>query len=379
MTRMWFTKRRMFRIGLIIAIGIAIIIFVINDYNLYSTPIGKISNIKETYQKTEQGYDNNYKYNEKYYTQKIAATIMNGSQKGQTIILENTYGESCVYDTKYSVGNDVFIENIKGISENQKYITGSISTTKRDYFLVVVLVLLFGLFLIIGGKHGALTIASLVINMVAFYYVLLLYTKGYNILVLTIPMTIFFTLMLLFFMYGLNEKTWIAAAATLATATFVWVIAAIVLHFSGQVDYDFMDYLTQPYEQNDANLIFLSEILVGSLGAIMDVVITIVMTVNQIVITAPDSSIKALKKSCRNVGDDLVGTMINVMFFTNIAAIIPFFILSMRNGIEFKTIIRYNVFFELARFLTGSIGVVLAIPISGFSAIYYYKKKVKKC
>ncbi len=53
----------------------------------------------------------------------------------------------------------------------------------------------------------------------------------------------------------------------------------------------------------------------------------------------------------------------------------------MRNGIAVLTILKYHVFCELARFLVGSIGVVLFIPISGFLAAYYYKqqRKAKKC
>ena len=51
----------------------------------------------------------------------------------------------------------------------------------------------------------------------------------------------------------------------------------------------------------------------------------------------------------------------------------------MRNGVAFKTILRYDVFFELARFLTGSIGVVLAIPVSAVVAIWFYRRRAEKC
>ena len=147
------------------------------------------------------------------------------------------------------------------------------------------------------------------------------------------------------------------------------------MQFSGRIDYDFMDYLSQPYDQHTANLIFLSEVLVGGLGAVMDVVVTMVMTVSEIVRTGEHVTRRSLIQSCRRVGDDLVGTMINLMFLTNIASCIPSFILFMRNGIHFKTILHYNVFFELARFLTGSIGTVLAIPVAAFIAIGYYERR----
>ncbi|WP_303857643.1 YibE/F family protein [Aminicella lysinilytica] len=366
-------------------------VFTVNDYFLYDKPIGKITKVTNTYSETKDGYDGTYSYNEKYYDQTITATIMNGKYKGKIVTLTNEYGKSEVYDTKYSKGDRVFIEQIKhtsksgagaaaaSTSKSGATLMGNISGTKRDWLVAIVLTILFGLFLLVGGKKGALTILSLVLNMGAFYVVLLLYTKGTNILAMTIPMTIFFTAMLLFFMHGRSEKTMLSFVATIITILATTAIAAIVIHFGERIDYDFMDYLNQPYDQDDANLIFISEILVGCLGAVMDVVVTMVMTVDQITETGMAVTRRNYIDSCRAVGDDLVGTMINLMLFTNIAACIPRFILFMRNGIAFTTILKYNVFFELARFLTGSIGVVLAIPVSAALAIWYYRKKVAKC
>ena len=304
---------------------------------------------------------------------------MNGIHKGKTVRLTNTYAESTVYDTKYKAGDDVFVESLES-SSNDGPLIGKVAGIKRDHYVVLVLTLLFGLFLLIDGKKGTLTIFSLVLNMIVFYYMLVLYNHGTNILALSIPMVIFFTAMLLFFMHGISEKTLLSFVATMITVAVTTAIAAIVMKFS-EIDYTFMDYLQQPFDPVDAGYIFLSELLIGCLGAIMDVVVTVIMTVNQMISHTPDLNSKTLIKSCRNVGDDVVGTMINIMFFTNIAASLPFFILSMRNGIAVLTILKYHVFFELARFLVGSIGVVLSIPISGFLAAYYYKqqRKAKKC
>jgi uncharacterized membrane protein len=148
------------------------------------------------------------------------------------------------------------------------------------------------------------------------------------------------------------------------------------MHFSGRIDFDFMDYLSQPYSQGNANLIFLSEVLVGGLGAVMDVVVTMVMTVSEIVQTRRTRHQKEpdpfLQKRGRRSG---WGTMINLMFLTNIASCIPAFILYMRNGIHFSSILHYNVFFELARFpdTAAASEQYLAIPVAAFIAIGWYE------
>ena len=374
-------KKKKWLCSLLLFIVITAVIFFLvkNDYGLYQATIGKVTAVEDTHVKTRTGFDGTHEYEEKYYEQTITAKLMNGIHKGKTVRLTNTYAESTVYDTKYKAGDDVFVESLES-SSNDGPLIGKVAGIKRDHYVVLVLTLLFGLFLLIDGKKGTLTIFSLVLNMIVFYYMLVLYNHGTNILALSIPMVIFFTAMLLFFMHGISEKTLLSFVATMITVAVTTAIAAIVMKFS-EIDYTFMDYLQQPFDPVDAGYIFLSELLIGCLGAIMDVVVTVIMTVNQMISHTPDLNSKTLIKSCRNVGDDVVGTMINIMFFTNIAASLPFFILSMRNGIAVLTILKYHVFFELARFLVGSIGVVLSIPISGFLAAYYYKqqRKAKKC
>lgn len=374
-------KKKKWLCSLLLFIVITAVIFFLvkNDYGLYQATIGKVTAVEDTHVKTRTGFDGTHEYEEKYYEQTITAKLMNGIHKGKTVRLTNTYAESTVYDTKYKAGDDVFVESLES-SSNDGPLIGKVAGIKRDHYVVLVLTLLFGLFLLIDGKKGTLTIFSLVLNMIVFYYMLVLYNHGTNILALSIPMVIFFTAMLLFFMHGISEKTLLSFVATMITVAVTTAIAAIVMKFS-EIDYTFMDYLQQPFDPVDAGYIFLSELLIGCLGAIMDVVVTVIMTVNQMISHTPNLNSKTLIKSCRNVGDDVVGTMINIMFFTNIAASLPFFILSMRNGIAVLTILKYHVFFELARFLVGSIGVVLSIPISGFLAAYYYKqqRKAKKC
>ncbi len=315
---------------------------------------------------TKFGDDGKRDLEEKYFRQKLTIQIKNGKNKGKITTVYNKFTSSGVYDIRYKKGNQIFIEGNK--------ITGA----KRDTFVVVILAILFGLFLLIGGSSGILTILSLILNMGAFFFVIYLYTKGMNILFTTIPMTIFFTAMLLFFMYGKSSRTYLSFISTIITVAMVTTITSIVILIGDSIDFDFMDYLIQPYSPLDATYILISEILVGSLGAIMDVVVTMIMTVDQIAETGISPGRKEFISSCRNLGDDLAGTMIGLMFFTNIAAGIPFFMLALRNGIAFRTIIKHHMFFELLRFLTGSIGVILAIPISAFVAIYFCKIKGEK-
>ena len=57
------------------------------------------------------------------------------------------------------------------------------------------------------------------------------------------------------------------------------------------------------------------------------------------------------------------------------AAAIPFFILSLKNDIDIDKLLKYNVFFDIVRFLTGSIATVLAIPVAALVAVKMFRKR----
>lgn len=370
------SKNFIIRAVIVLAIAVLTITFVKFDYFLYDDTIATIKTVETTKTGSKSGYEG--RYEEDYYTQELVGTIRNGILKGKEVHLVNKCTGSGVYDITYHEGDDVFIEKIKGGTDDS-VVTATVTSPKRDFYVATALVAMLAFFILIGGSKGMLTIFSLMLNLGCFYLVMLLYFKGYNILLMSIPMVVVFAGLLLLFMYGRNIKTLLAFGATVLTTAITIVIAYISLKFSGNIDYDFLEYLIQPYDPLDAQNIFLAEILVGCLGAVMDVVVTMIVTIEEICLANPDIGKRSVLKSCRNVGDEIVGTMIAIMFFTNLASDIPFFILSMRNGIAMRTVLRYNYFFEIGRFLTGSIAVVLAIPIASFIGIMFYKRRTKKC
>lgn len=352
-----------------------IIIFFIfyNNYELYDTPIGKITNITESYLYEKE---NSYNCKEDYYKQSITAVIKNGDYKNNTVYLENIYGESCVYDDKYVVGNSVFINKIV---KQDSSLAGNISGLKRDQYVMAVFLILISLLIIVGGKQGFFTIICLFINTSIFFLMLFLNLQGINIFLLSTLISIFFSSIVLFLINGKNKITIIALVSTLSSVAFVVILSSLVMTFSKNIDYGFMEYLEHPYEQSDANLLFLSEILMGGLGVIIDISVTITSCASALIDKNPHISKKSLLTSCREVSDDITGTMINVVFFTNVASCIPLFVISMKNGINFITIIKYNIFFELVRFLTGSIGIIVAIPLSILAVMLSYGRRNIKC
>jgi len=329
------------RITAVIICSVIIFLMVYNNSSSYSSNIGKIQDISDS-----------------GTTQSITAKVQNGKNKGKIVHVTNKYDSSLVYDDKYSKGDFVFLSN------SNDEITGA----KRDYIVVGAILLLFGLLIIFGGKQGSFTCLCLIINVAVFAVLMNLYLAGWDILGLSIGASIIFTFFVLLFICGFKRNLVIAFTATLVSTCIVGILALILIWASKDLGYEFLDFLPEPYTIVQANHFFLAQIIIGCLGAIMDVAVTITACSTEIIKKTPTINVKQLVSSVREVADDITGTMINVVFFTNVAAIIPIFMVSMCNDINFSTVIRYDAYFDIARFLTGAIGILIAIPISVFAA-----------
>lgn len=358
-------KRKPFIIQAVIVLLASVLAFLLvyNDFCLYDADIAKVISIEE--RSAGKGS----------VTQDITAILKNGTYKEKTIHLENTYDKSLVYDDQYKEGMFLFVS----IKEDGTVLSGLISGVKRDHYAALVLLILLDLLLLAGGRQGVLTILGLIVNIALFAGMLALYGTGPNVLILTILLVILFSSIVLILVNGFNKRTLASLCATLGAVAVTGLISAAVIYLGPAISYEFMEYLPEPYTRSEANLLFLSEILIGGLGVIMDISVTITACCTELLRKDPAISKKALLTSCREVSDDITGTMINVVFFTNIAACIPVFILSMKNDIGFFTVLKYNSFFEIARFLTGSMGIILTIPLSIFAASLILKGGKKKC
>ena len=128
-----------------------------------------------------------------------------------------------------------------------------------------------------------------------------------------------------------------------------------------ELDYSTMEYLGSIDNPDE---IFHAEILISGLGAIMDVAVAIAASLSEIVEKKPEVTFLELFKSGREIGYDIMGTMINVLLFVFGCGLIPMCLIRMNNDVSLITIIKLHIPCELCRFLVESIGIVLAIPIS---------------
>jgi len=340
----------------LIILSLVILNFIYNDDFLYEKEIMKITSIDTIY---ETSSSNSLGLEEKYYLRSIKGIITNGNNKGdlRTYNYEETY--SSVVTDRYKIGDKVFIYK------------GEIDGLKRDFYIAILVVTFIILMYAVGEFKGLLSIASVILNVIIFYLGLSLYFRGINLLFLCVIESIIFSFLSLFIAGGINKKTLAAVISVIAT-TFILLISMVLiikLTNYGGINFNELNFLTVPVED-----IVLPELLIGTLGAVMDVAITISSSISELIEKDQNISIKNLKYSSKQIGKDIMTTMSNVLFFTYLCASLPLFVLAVRNGFSVINFITTNFSLELTRFLIGSIGIIMTIPISTYISIKVFRR-----
>ncbi|WP_377867402.1 YibE/F family protein [Bacillus sp. R86525] len=348
----------------------ASIIFVHHNYSYYERPIAKV--IKTQLESSSEILDRNNNL-DKIYTQSIVAQLKNGKEKGQLIHLVNEYSLSGGYDQEYHVGNELFVSIHKGTEKSVK-ITGDITDVKRDKYVLIsgwifVFVLIF-----IGKRQGFFSIISLAINVVLLSYALdvYLHTLNSNLLLIcgvSVILIIFISLLLT---NGFNEKTFAAIFSTILGTFISLLITYLIIWLTDEkgLRYEEMQFLTRPYKE-----VFMAGVLIGSLGAVMDVAITMSSSIFGLYEENNNISMKALKTSGMDIGKDIMGSMTSILFFAYISGSIPIIILFLKNASPLGYTLSINLSLELTRALAGGIGIALTIPIGLYTTIYFINRK----
>ena len=118
----------------------------------------------------------------------------------------------------------------------------------------------------------------------------------------------------------------------------------------------------------DLRGLLFSGILIGALGAIMDVSISIASSIEEIHNANPTLHFSDLFFRGMNVGKDIMGTMSNTLILAYTGGSLPLIFMYMSYKTSIIKIFNLELIAtEIIRALVGSIGLILAIP---FTALY---------
>ncbi|MGE8034456.1 YibE/F family protein [Lysinibacillus sp. NPDC093692] len=348
------------------------VFFVYHNEEFYDRPIAEVIKTELT---ESNPVKDMYENDDHLSTQLITAVLKNGGEKGKLIHFTNEYSASGAFDQEYQVGNKLFV-SIKASTDKNGDLTGTILDVKRDQFVLIVAWIFIFALLIVGKRQGLFSIISLIVNSLVLSFALDLYVhSNINLIFISGVCVLLFTIISLILINGLNEKTYAAIVATLLGTFISLLISFLVLWVTSEngLRYEEMQFLTRPYR-----VIFMAGLFIGALGAVMDVSITMASSMFALFEQNQDISDQALRTSGMDIGKDVMGTITSILFFVYISGSIPMLILYLKNSYPLGQTLSMNLSLELARALAGGIGVVLTIPISLYTSIFFINRKRAK-
>lgn len=300
------------------------------------------------------------------------ATIIDDRLTGQEIIVEDTFEVNEPYHIFADPGDKLlcFVAFDTAGNPETGYIVKFIRTN-YIIFLVAVFVLLL---LVIGHFQGFKAVVSLGLTLLLVFKILLpQILMGTDPVIISIVVTIIITVFSLIIIGGFHKKTYAAMIGTMS-GVFIGGTLAIVVSSHAKVlglsfeEAQFIKFASHDIQLSFSGLLFAS-ILLGTLGAVMDVCMSIASSIEEIKIVSPYISTKELFKAGMHVGKDVMGTMINTLILAYAGSSLLLMLMYQGYRIPFIEIINDDLIVtEIIRALAGTIGLISAIPITAFIA-----------
>lgn len=301
--------------------------------------------------------------------QRVKIEILEGEQKEKEF--EAEYNLSYDIDNKIMAyeldcGNIVSIELHLENNEIKKVVVQDVI---RQNNIIAMLVVFLLSILLIGRKQGVKAILGLAVTVLAVYFVMInsIY-KGYSPILMSILTSIGVIAVVFCIISGVNKKALTAAIGTSGGVILAGVVASIFGVLSklsgGQEDAVMLSMNSGNIIFNFRELLF-AGIVIASLGACMDVGMSIASSLDELKQKKPTITGKELFKSGMNIGGDVIGTMTNTLILAYVGGALNIILLFMCSNMSIIEIINKEaIASDIISALAGSMGVIYTIPIT---------------
>ncbi|ARK21634.1 YibE/F family protein [Sporosarcina sp. P26b] len=253
--------------------------------------------------------------------------------------------------------------------------------------LVWLAIILLVLMVWVGGKSGVRSFFSLFLNFgVVFFTMFFMLDPNTNPIVITFIASSVIGCISLFYINEVNSKTVLAFISTMITISIllffiVFVSQKLMIQGFGEEGEEAIAGLSL-YIGVDFVKIGASVIIMSTIGAIMDVAISIASTVHEVFKHTPTLSKRELFKSGVSIGRDILGTDTNTLFFAFFGGYLALLIWFKDLHYSIGDIINSKIFSsEMILILCAGLGIALVIPIASWMNAYYLvrtREKIEK-
>lgn len=354
------------------------ILFFLSFYSVFADSIiqnkqeslkAKVVSINQSGERVVPGIETISKY------QNIKAVILSGDNYGETVTFDNDY-------IQLEVGQKFYLLKITRSDDGR--VTYSVSDVNRIPWIVFFVLLFIFLVIIFGGLQGVRGLLSLAGGLFLIFYLLLpQIIQGTSPLLISCIVASLISIVGSYITHGFNRTTTSAVIGMVTTVIMTGLLAyfAVKVTTLSGLDSEEAMYLTlNSRGVIDLQGLLLGSIMIGLLGVLYDSAIGQAISVEEL--WRADSKLSktyVFKRSLR-IGREHIGALVNTLAIAYVGAALPLLVLfAFPTSGSFIALINREMFAsEIIRAMIGSIGLVLAVPITTAVAVnmlYGYKFK----
>ena len=354
-------------------------VFVI--FTVYINQVDKVALVNREGQTFEKGVvteilqDNLQPNGTRVGEQRVLVRLTTGVRAGQE--LETTSASGYLFGAGCTVGMRVIVlQSVAGDST----IT-SVYSQDREWVIYAFAAAYLVVLCLVGGKQGIKGALGLVFTFfcIIFVYLPLVY-RGLSPFWVSVFICVITTLVTMYLIGGPTRKTLVATGGTVAGVVIAGISATIFSMATGITGWNVSDIeslltLASTSGVQVGGLLF-SGLLISSLGAVMDVAMSIGSAIAEIHAQNPALSRGELFKAGMHVGRDMMGTDSNTLILAFAGGSISMLVLDYAYNLPYQQIINSNnIGIAIMQGLSGSFGIVLAVPVTVALAVALYTWK----
>ncbi len=306
--------------------------------------------------------------------QKLEVVVTKGSLKDEKIEIENG-NLPAANNPKFKVGDEVIVNRNRGIEGTEFFY---ISDFVRRGPLLWLVVIFAALVVAIGRWKGVSSLIGLGVSFaVIFLFILPQILSGQDPVLISILGSLAIIPATFYLSHGLNRKTTVAIIGTLIALIITGVLANIFVELAKLTGFASEEAgFLQVAKQGIINIkgLLLAGIIIGVLGVLDDITVSQASVVEQLKKANSDLKDWDLYNRAMAVGRDHIASMVNTLVLVYTGAAMPLLLLFINNSASFTEVINYEILAEeVIRTLVGSIGLILAVPVTTYISVVSFK------
>jgi uncharacterized membrane protein len=304
--------------------------------------------------------------------QTLKVKILDGAEVGKEVTVDNDY-------INLKQGETFYLKHTSDSLDGTDFYT--VEEPYRLPQLIILVLLFLAVVFIFGGIQGVRGLVSLIGSLLLIIYVLLPgILHGISPILVTVGVSSLIIIVGSYITHGFNRTTTSAILGMILTVSVTGLLAYWSVHFtrlSGMGSEEVAYLNINARGSIDVIGLLLGGIMIGLLGVLYDIAIGQAISVEELLHIAPDVSKKHVYDRAIRIGREHIGALINTLAIAYVGVALPLLLLFSQASTDSVWVILNREVFatEIVRTMIGSIGLVLAVPITTFVSVWLLTRK----